>query len=409
MSDVCDKSSGQCPCKEGVTGLKCESCLPNTSGLLPLCEPCDECYDRWFDRISVFLSDVRVAISIAESLNITITPVEDLFQLIRDINDTINLSRIQPEVYNTTNENIRNLVLFVRDLLDRGGEYRQRLEEARELDTDLWNSTLDLNMTLQSLVSQAAQLNQSYLILDCEPFRLLVESGHRRSNLADRLVANDVANLTANVTVYLQDYETKRKERNFEDIKGRLGDMIIRVQKLLRDYNYLLDNVTVSLCGGSSTEECGPCGGSSCGFCSVAVECGGLLANASLALESATSARILGEFLQQNLSSSIRTLRELGREINTLLEEVTMTGSFVTGLRERVNATHTLVLAVLAVLNETSNYLKEATPEMIATLEEETLSYRLTRTPEQVCMVVVCDVTCGPPILYLVIHPSCTW
>lgn len=39
----CDKDSGQCPCKSGVTGVRCDQCLPHHWGLASGlgCQPCD--------------------------------------------------------------------------------------------------------------------------------------------------------------------------------------------------------------------------------------------------------------------------------------------------------------------------------------------------------------------------------
>jgi hypothetical protein len=325
-----------------------------------------------------------VAVSIAQDLNITIVPVEDLFRLIRKINDTINRSRIDPEVYNTTDLYMKNLTTFVRGLLDRGAEYMQRLMLANEDNVQLWETALGLNATLSSLVEKARMLNQSYPILDCEPFRLLVEAGLRRSDMAHDLVTSVVVNLTSNTSTYLTDYQDKRAERAYEKIKKTLEDMIIEVTDLFADYSTFLRDVTESLCGGDWSAECGQCGGPRCGFCSTVSDCGGLYGNATLALRSTTAARVLGEQLKMNLTVATSTLTALGKEIESLMSSVELTEEFVVELRKRVDLTHTLVADILRVLNETSLFLQEVTPEIIAQLEEETLSYVLSRTPEEV-------------------------
>jgi hypothetical protein len=46
----CDKRTGQCTCVTGVTGYKCDRCARGTTGELPNCVPCGECFDNW-DRI----------------------------------------------------------------------------------------------------------------------------------------------------------------------------------------------------------------------------------------------------------------------------------------------------------------------------------------------------------------------
>ena len=46
----CDKRTGQCQCVAGVTGYKCDRCARGTTGQLPNCVPCGECFDNW-DRV----------------------------------------------------------------------------------------------------------------------------------------------------------------------------------------------------------------------------------------------------------------------------------------------------------------------------------------------------------------------
>lgn len=48
--EQCDRRSGQCVCKIGISGYKCDRCDRGTTGELPNCVPCGECFDNW-DRI----------------------------------------------------------------------------------------------------------------------------------------------------------------------------------------------------------------------------------------------------------------------------------------------------------------------------------------------------------------------
>lgn len=52
----CNKTTGQCNCTEGITGLKCDMCARGTKGKAPACEPCGECFNNW-DEIIRRLAD----------------------------------------------------------------------------------------------------------------------------------------------------------------------------------------------------------------------------------------------------------------------------------------------------------------------------------------------------------------
>ena len=53
----CDRRTGQCVCEDGVAGLHCDICDRGTTGQLPNCMPCGECFDNW-DRIITELASM---------------------------------------------------------------------------------------------------------------------------------------------------------------------------------------------------------------------------------------------------------------------------------------------------------------------------------------------------------------
>lgn len=46
----CDRRSGQCVCLLGISGYKCDRCDRGTTGELPNCKPCGDCFNNW-DRV----------------------------------------------------------------------------------------------------------------------------------------------------------------------------------------------------------------------------------------------------------------------------------------------------------------------------------------------------------------------
>ena len=52
-SQQCDRETGQCVCEVGVAGYRCDRCDRGTTGQLPNCQPCGECFDNWDKIIQV--------------------------------------------------------------------------------------------------------------------------------------------------------------------------------------------------------------------------------------------------------------------------------------------------------------------------------------------------------------------
>lgn len=46
----CERKTGACICRKGISGHKCDQCTRGYLGEAPYCRPCGECFDNW-DRI----------------------------------------------------------------------------------------------------------------------------------------------------------------------------------------------------------------------------------------------------------------------------------------------------------------------------------------------------------------------
>lgn len=58
LAEVCDKQTGACLCRPGVTGTRCDSCRRGHCDLFPVCEKCPSCFftlDQQRQNISLAL------------------------------------------------------------------------------------------------------------------------------------------------------------------------------------------------------------------------------------------------------------------------------------------------------------------------------------------------------------------
>lgn len=68
----CERNTGKCECVDGIGGHKCDRCARGTTGQLPFCEPCGECFDNW-DRIIEELKSKRRAGALGQARNGVVT------------------------------------------------------------------------------------------------------------------------------------------------------------------------------------------------------------------------------------------------------------------------------------------------------------------------------------------------
>ena len=232
-------------------------------------------------------------------------------------------------------------------------------------------------------MNQLPLLNRSYPILDWRRLLEQAAEGRNRSDQAQALIDGDIAKLTNQTSVQRSKYATARQASKFEELKDELERSVIAAIVLFDNVTSHLDTVTREVCQGKPG-NCTACGGTECEVCSAEPNCDGLYSRATLAVVASNESHWLAQRIFKNLSESIPTLRSLLQDMSALLTEATDLGVYIQNLTSKANHTRTVVQELVHVLGEAENLLGEVDPAEISHLENETLSYSLSRTPEQV-------------------------
>ena len=116
MSDQCDKLNGSCICRKGIRGHNCDTCDRGTTGEVPFCTPCGECFDDWTTILNDLENDLENleerASNIAVASGSTITDFTSEYSLLESrLND---IKQIIP--LNFTDRQLKALTELVQNI-----------------------------------------------------------------------------------------------------------------------------------------------------------------------------------------------------------------------------------------------------------------------------------------------------
>lgn len=116
ISDQCDKINGSCFCRKGIRGYNCDTCDRGTTGEVPFCTPCGECFDDWTnildeldkDLISLEERASNIAVASGSSISDFTAEYTKLENRLNDIKKIIPL--------NFTDRQLKELITNVQNI-----------------------------------------------------------------------------------------------------------------------------------------------------------------------------------------------------------------------------------------------------------------------------------------------------
>lgn len=390
----CDRRTGQCVCLTGISGYKCDRCDRGTTGELPNCKPCGECFDNW-DRVIRDLRD-QTQYLVNEALKIKATGVEKAFEKefaemennIQEIRDIIRNA-------NVSSNDIRDIEMNLKQLRESLNISYTDLERTKEEIDVRSNSIRQGNNDIRALQMGVDKLKQKIENLKRNATNVQAQDVEGAFNLTKKAqeVSMAAQRKVDATDIILEQSETTRKEVNamvesqHQEFDRKVAENSKNLKEVTDQINGLGDKITdinEMVCDKRGEPCHSVCGGGGCGVCGGEQSCGdGAVKKAENALDLARQAEELLKIKERNATELLQKLQNSQRGAEMGKDEAQM--AYNEALKAK-NQTEYARTALQDLFVRISGFLSAdgATPNDIKSIAEEVLAMSISLTPDQI-------------------------
>lgn len=390
----CDRRSGQCPCIEGVTGEKCDRCARGTTGDLPNCVPCGECFDNWDKIIQELKGQTHEIVKRASKVSVTgvLMAFDKDFKMMQENLDDIN--KILSNV-NYTSGDIQELMQMLKQVKEKMNNNTIRLDDVDNGLIEINAKVIRGNLTIQLLRDDVEKLKKLAMELknNATNIQILEVSGAFEKIKEAERDSQTAQNLVDSTGPILKESESLREEtermiKNREaEYNRKLEDNRDRLDSLDNDIDQLESNladINSMVCGGVTSPCDSLCGGGGCGICGGA-GCSGAVSSAKSAADmAATIEKLLKEKAMNATDQLIPKIQDAKREAMEAKEDSVMAYQSADKARNATEATKAQLEKLSDDIRSFIMGEESAQPENIKKITEEVLNMSLPMDKNQI-------------------------